>query len=242
MAEKSTPQAAPYPTCAASQTAWNSGLWRSGCSPACSPTFSVISTGGGVPMRPAARPAAITAVIGTVAARPASAPRARVCIASPSRLPRSIITRPGPRAHGLANRRRDRSPQRDHRRAMTSARIRPLRLLGAPRLELRTGAPVIGTLLVDIDEKIEPTRGIAEPGQQQSHLAAMLGGVVDLMQELLPERIGPRLALKIDVGDNARQIGLAQCRDIRCSRRLDLVPADPKCCHVGKVDRVPEPV
>src|SRR5215207_1793790 len=238
MAEKITPQAVPYPMCAASQAAWNSGLWRSGCSPACSATFSVISTGGGVPMRPAARPAPITAVIGTVAARPASAPRARVSIASPFHNPSS--PGPRPRADSPAASKRDPSTRRGPIRAATSARTRPLHLPGALGLELRLHAmALIRVLLVNIDQEIEPTRGIAEPGQQQCRLTAVLGGVVDPVQELLPERIGPSLALEVHVGDGTRQIVFTQTRDVRRCRRLDLFPASAKCCDVGKVSRVP---
>jgi hypothetical protein len=54
--------------------------------------------------------------------------------------------------------------------------------LGASELELRPSATaLIRALRVEIDEEIQPPRGIAEPGQQQSRLAAVLGGVVDLV-------------------------------------------------------------
>src|SRR5215217_3889397 len=66
--------------------------------------------------------------------------------------------------------------------------------------------------------------------------------MVDLMQELLPERIGPRLALEVHVGDDTRQIGIAQTRDVRGCRFLDLFPAGPQGRDVGEVRRVPQPM
>ena len=86
---------------------------------------------------------------------------------------------------------------------------------GYSRLPTPITTSSLTVLLVDINEEIEPTRGVAEPGQQQRRLTAVLGGMVDLVQELLPERIGPRLALEVDVGDDTRQIGLTQRRDVR---------------------------
>jgi hypothetical protein len=77
--------------------------------------------------------------------------------------------------------------------------------LGASEMELRPSATaLIWALRVEINEEIQPPWGETEPGQQQRCLTTVLGGMVDLVQELLPERIGPRLTLKVHVGDDTR--------------------------------------
>ena len=91
-----------------------------------------------------------------------------------------------------------------------------------PPLDLRRGiTALIGVSLVNIKEEIEPTGRVSEPGQEQRRLTAVLGGMVDLVQELLPERVGPRLSLEVHVGVDTRQIRLAQRGDVRRRRILD---------------------
>src|SRR6516225_6420894 len=67
--------------------------------------------------------------------------------------------------------------------------------------------------LVDVDQQIEVARRVAELGQRRGDLTAMLGGVIHLVDHLLPQRVGPALAVGVLVLDDAREIGVGQAAD-----------------------------
>jgi hypothetical protein len=68
--------------------------------------------------------------------------------------------------------------------------------------------------LVEEVQEIEHAWGMAKQRQQQCSLASVLGRVVDLVEELLPEWVRPRLALEVDVCNDARELGFLQAREV----------------------------
>jgi hypothetical protein len=72
---------------------------------------------------------------------------------------------------------------------------------GRPRLE------------IDEVQKIQVARGMPEAGQDHRRLAPMLGTVVHDVDHLLPQRVGPALALRVAVLDDPREIVVAEHRD-----------------------------
>jgi len=53
---------------------------------------------------------------------------------------------------------------------------------------------------------------MAELGQHRGDLTAMLGGMIHLVDHLLPERVCPALAAGVRVLDDAREIGVGRRR------------------------------
>src|SRR5262249_29357651 len=92
--------------------------------------------------------------------------------------------------------------------------------------------------LVDEDQQVEVARRVAELGQRRGDLAAMVGRVVHLVDDLLPERVGPALAARVAVRDDLGEIGVGQAGHEALRVRLDLAPARAQGRHVGKLARV----
>src|SRR2546430_9249697 len=63
---------------------------------------------------------------------------------------------------------------------------------------------------VHVHEQIEVAGRVAHLREEQGRLAAVLGRMVDLMDQHLPEGIGPSLAPGIRVADHPRELGFTQ--------------------------------
>src|SRR5213083_662231 len=88
---------------------------------------------------------------------------------------------------------------------------------------------------IDEIEEVEPAGRVPELRQHDGGLAPVLGGVVHLVDHLLPERVGPALALHVRVLDDAGEVGLGQRRHERLRVALDGLPARADGCEVGEV-------
>ena len=83
-------------------------------------------------------------------------------------------------------------------------------------------------------QQIQPARRIPPLAQQQRHFAAMLGGMVDLMNHLLPQWVGPALILEITIPNNAREISLTASGDKILRLAFNLIPAGAEGIESGK--------
>ena len=76
---------------------------------------------------------------------------------------------------------------------------------------------------------------MAELGQEHRGFAAVLGCVVDLVDHLLPQRVGPALALEVRVGDCPGQLRVGERADKRLRVALDDIPARADGREIGEL-------